>query len=110
MKTDRGRFREPTAAKVFPIRLKAADGASGAIAWLLDVIAPNAKLATAVLAIFRQTVKAGRLFAHPMARGVVEPGLVNRLAEGAKGAGRKPRVPVRSHINFGSRGKFSCLI
>jgi cytolysin-activating lysine-acyltransferase len=55
------KIREQIGSKVFPIRLRPADWASGEIAWLLDVIAPNSKLATAVLARFRQTVKEGQL-------------------------------------------------
>jgi hemolysin-activating ACP:hemolysin acyltransferase len=79
------KIREQIAAKVFPVRLKADDWASGDIAWLLDVIAPNPKLATAVLASFRRTVKEGQLFAHPIVRDLLEPGLVSaKPAEAAK--------------------------
>jgi hemolysin-activating ACP:hemolysin acyltransferase len=70
------KIREQIAAKVFPIRLKAEDWASGDITWLLDVIAPNPKLATAVVANFRQGVKEGQLFAHPIVRDLIDPALV----------------------------------
>jgi cytolysin-activating lysine-acyltransferase len=83
------KIREQIAAKVFPIRLKPEDWASGEIAWLLDVIAPNPKLATAVLAIFRQTVKEGQLFVHPIVRDMVDPGLLKAGAgKSEAGTGR----------------------
>ena len=78
------KIREQIAAKVFPIRLKAADWASGEITWLLDVIASNPKLVTAVLASFRQTLKEGQLFVHPHVRGLVDPALLSKSAEAPK--------------------------
>jgi hemolysin-activating ACP:hemolysin acyltransferase len=80
------KIREQIAAQVFPIRLKAADWASGEITWLLDVIAPNAKLATAVLANFRQTVKDGQMFAHPIVREIVKPGVVKERPGESEGS------------------------
>jgi cytolysin-activating lysine-acyltransferase len=70
------KIREQIGSKVFPIRLKPADWASGEITWLLDVIAPNPKLATAVLASFRQTVREGHLLVHPIVRGQIDTGEV----------------------------------
>jgi cytolysin-activating lysine-acyltransferase len=70
------KIREQIGSKVFPIRLKPADWASGEITWLLDVIAPNPKLATAVLAHFRQTVREGHLLVHPIVRGQIDTGEV----------------------------------
>ena len=82
------KIREQIKAKVFPIRLKAAEWASGEITWLLDVIAPNPKLATAVLASFRQTLKDGQVFAHPIVRDIVDPALLGaKASEGGKGDG-----------------------
>lgn len=78
------KIREQIKAKVFPLRLKTEDWASGDITWLLDVIAPNPKLATAVLANFRQGVKDGQLFAHPIVRGLVDPALLSTVAEASK--------------------------
>jgi cytolysin-activating lysine-acyltransferase len=82
------KIREQIGLKVFPIRLKPADWASGEITWLLDVIAPNPKLATAVLAHFRQTVRDGQLFVHPIVRDLVDPALlkVGEAATGEAGA------------------------
>jgi cytolysin-activating lysine-acyltransferase len=50
------KIREQTTAGVFPVRLKPEDWASGSINWLLDVVAPTAMLATAVLANLRQVI------------------------------------------------------
>ena len=51
------KLREQIKAGVFPLRLQAEDWTSGSINWLLDVIAPNRRLATAVITNFRQVVK-----------------------------------------------------
>jgi len=59
-------------AGVFPIHLTGQDWASGDIAWLLDVIAPNQTLAAAVFANFKQVAGEGRVFVHPVVRGVSE--------------------------------------
>jgi hypothetical protein len=49
------------------------------------------KLATAVLASFRQTVKEGQLFAHPIGRDMLAPGLLKAGAgeTGKAEAGRQ---------------------
>jgi cytolysin-activating lysine-acyltransferase len=51
------KIREQIKAGVFPVRLKPEDWTSGKINWLLDVIAPSTKLATSVLANFKQVIK-----------------------------------------------------
>jgi cytolysin-activating lysine-acyltransferase len=50
------KIREQITAGVIPVRLKPEDWASGPINWLLDVVAPAAMLATAVLANLRQVI------------------------------------------------------
>ena len=80
------KIREQIKAKVFPLRLKSEDWASGDITWLLDVIAPNPKLATAVLANFRRMVGEGELFAHPMIRGLIDRDVLNKAADAPKAA------------------------
>lgn len=60
------KIREQIRAQAFPVRLKADEWASGDINWLLDVIAPNQKLATAVIANFKQVIKEGDLRIHPL--------------------------------------------
>jgi cytolysin-activating lysine-acyltransferase len=71
------KIREQIKAGVFPIRLTAQDWASGDIAWLLDVIAPNQKLAAAVLANFKQVAGEGRLFVHPVVRRLADAELAH---------------------------------
>lgn len=74
------KIREQIKAGVFPIRLKAEDWTSGDKAWLLDVIAPSQKLASSVLANFRQVVKEGDVRIHPIVGKMVDPELLKRLA------------------------------
>ena len=50
------KLREQIKAGVFPVRLKADEWASGEINWLLDVIAPDQKAITSVIANFKQVV------------------------------------------------------
>jgi cytolysin-activating lysine-acyltransferase len=47
------KIREQVRAGVFPVRLTGEEWTSGETAWLLDVIAPSQRVATAVLANFR---------------------------------------------------------
>jgi cytolysin-activating lysine-acyltransferase len=79
------KIREQIKAGVFPVRLKPQDWTSGDKAWLLDMIAPSQKLASMVLANFRQVVKEGDLRVHPMVARMVEPDMLKRMAGGAEG-------------------------
>ncbi|QGM99621.1 toxin-activating lysine-acyltransferase [Methylocystis parvus] len=74
------KIREEIKAGIFPIRLKPEEWTSGDKAWLLDVIAPSQKLASAVLANFRQVVKEGDMRIHPIVARMVDPELLKRLA------------------------------
>ncbi|MDO9417833.1 toxin-activating lysine-acyltransferase [Pararhizobium sp.] len=74
-----GHIREQIKSGVFPIRLKSEDWTSGKINWLLDVIAPTPKLATSVLANFKQVVKEGDLRIHPMVARLVEPEALKKM-------------------------------
>ena len=67
------KIREQIKAGTFPIRLKPEDWTSGSINWLLDVIAPNQRLTTAVIANFRQIVKEGDMRIHPIITRLVKP-------------------------------------
>jgi cytolysin-activating lysine-acyltransferase len=51
---------------IFPVRLDAAEWASGDINWLLDIVASVPQVASAVLANFKQVVKGGELRLHPI--------------------------------------------
>ena len=78
------KIREQITAGVFPIRLKAEDWASGEQIWLLDIVAPNQKAASAVLANFSQIAKSGDVRLHPMVTRQVDPELL-KLMNVAKG-------------------------
>lgn len=73
------RIREQIKAGVFPIRLKAEEWTSGNINWLLDVIAPSPRLATSVLANFKQVLKEGDLRIHPLVTRLVEPEALKKM-------------------------------
>ena len=77
------RIQEQVKAGVFPIRLKPADWASGEHVWLLDVIAPNRTLATAVLTSFGKITKRDNVKIHPVVRGLVDQDVLKKLVEGA---------------------------
>lgn len=82
------KIREQIQARTFPIRLKADDWASGDTHWLLDVIAPSQKIATAVLANFKQVVKDKPVRIHPIVGQLVDPAALERMKVGrAKGNG-----------------------
>jgi len=73
------RIREQIQARVFPIRLKSEDWTSGETTWLLDVIAPSQKVATAVLANFKQVVKDKPIRIHPIVSQLVDPAVLEKM-------------------------------
>jgi cytolysin-activating lysine-acyltransferase len=73
------RIREQISTGTFPIRLKPEDWTSGEINWLLDVIAPNAKMTTSVLANFGKVVKGGNLRLHPVISKLVDEDTLKKL-------------------------------
>lgn len=73
------RIREQIKAGVFPIRLKPEEWTGGKINWLLDVIAPSPRLATSVLANFKQVLKEGDLRIHPLVSRLVEPEALKKM-------------------------------
>lgn len=59
--------------KVFPVRLKPEDWASGDIIWLLDVIAPTKVLATKLFSeLGRAGLGRGQIQAHPVVAAAVD--------------------------------------
>lgn len=78
------KIREQVKAGVFPVRLQAEEWTSGEINWLLDVIAPNQRLATSVIANFKQVVKQGDVRIHPMVTRLVDKEALEKM--GAKPA------------------------
>lgn len=73
------KIREQIQARVFPVRLKAEDWNSGETYWLLDVIAPSQKVATAVLANFKQVVKDKPVRIHPLVSQLVDPAVLEKM-------------------------------
>ena len=73
------KIREQIQARVFPIRLKSEDWNSGETTWLLDVIAPSQKVATAVLANFKQVVKDKPVRIHPIVTQLVDPAVLEKM-------------------------------
>lgn len=74
-----GRIREQIQAGTFPVRLKAEDWTSGDINWLLDVIAPDQRATTSVIANFKQVVKDGGLRLHPVITRLVDTETLQKM-------------------------------
>ena len=83
------KIREQTKAGVFPVRLKPDDWTSGSINWLLDVIAPNQRLTTAVIASFRQVIKEGDMRIHPIVTRLVDPEALKKMGAAPIKAGQE---------------------
>jgi hypothetical protein len=62
------------------------DWTSGDINWLLDVIAPSAKLTSSVLANFGKVVKGGNLRLHPLIARLVDEDTLKKLGAEKMGA------------------------
>jgi len=73
------KIREQIKAGSFPIRLRADEWTAGKINWLLDVIAPNERMATAVIANFKQVIKEGDLRIHPVVSKIVGKETLEKL-------------------------------
>ncbi len=73
------KIREQIKAGVFPVRLGADEWTSGSINWLFDVIAPNQKLTTSVIANFRQVIKEGDLRIHPLITRLVDSETLKKM-------------------------------
>lgn len=80
------KIRDQVRSGVFPVKLKSADWVSGDRVWLLDVIAPSQKMASAVLANFNQVVKKpGEVRIHPVVARMVDPELLKKMGAVADG-------------------------
>ena len=83
------KIREQIKAGTFPIRLKGEEWNSGSNNWLLDIIAPNQQLTTAVIANFGQVVKQGDgedgqqgngdIKVHPLITRLVDPEVLKKM-------------------------------
>lgn len=72
-------IREQIKAGTFPLKLKSEDWTSGDINWLIDVIAPNQRATTSVIANFKQVVKDGSLRLHPIITRLVDPETLTKM-------------------------------
>src|SRR3954468_6381211 len=88
------KIREQIQARVFPVRLKAEDWNSGDTHWLLDVIAPSQKVATAVLANFKQVVKDKPIRIHPLVSQLVDPAVLEKMKVKPVGEAEKGEAPT----------------
>jgi cytolysin-activating lysine-acyltransferase len=78
------KIREQIAANVFPIRLKPQDWVSGNKIWLLDVLAPNSQIVTAVLGNFQKAMKTpGEIHVHPVVARQVDPDVLKKMGRTA---------------------------
>lgn len=73
------KIREQITGGVFPTRLGADDWTSGQKIWLLDLIAPNRQLATAVLANFRQIAGEKPVSIHPIVARSVDKDVLEKM-------------------------------
>lgn len=73
------KIRDQIKTGTFPVRLKAEDWDSGDINWLLDIIAPDKKTTTSVIANFRQVVKEGNLRLHPIVTKLVDEDTLEKM-------------------------------
>ena len=79
-------IRQQIKAGVFPVRLKPEAWNSGSINWLIDVIAPNRRMTTAVIANFKQVVKQGDLRLHPLVTRLVDAETLKKMGAEKMGA------------------------
>lgn len=73
------KIREQIKEGVFPIRLASEDWTSGEKLWLLDVIAPNRKLATIVLSNLSKVMGDKPVAVHPIVGRSVDPEALKRM-------------------------------
>ena len=93
------KIREQLEGGAFPIRLKPEEWNCGDKVWLFDVIAPSQKMASAVLANFKQVVaplaagspqgsrqgQANEVRIHPIVARQVDPELLKKMGAVAEG-------------------------
>ncbi len=73
------KIREQIAAGVFPVRLSGDEWRSGDKVWLLDVIPPGKKIASAVLANFAQVTGGGQVSIHPVVTKQVDSEVLEKM-------------------------------
>lgn len=75
------KIKEQAKAGVFPVRLGTQDWTSGDKLWLLDVIAPDRKLATAALLHFGQIAGERPVQLHPLVAANVDAEVLAKLRQ-----------------------------
>jgi cytolysin-activating lysine-acyltransferase len=93
------RIREQIQAGTFPVRLKAEDWNSGDINWLLDVVAPDQRTTTNVIANFKQVVKEGSLRLHPIVTRLVDADTLQKMGAEKIVHPASPSVPENVTVN-----------
>jgi len=93
------RIREQIQAGTFPVRLKAEDWNSGDINWLLDVVAPDQRTTTNVIANFKQVVKDGSLRLHPIITRLVDAETLQKMGAEKIAPPASPPVPENATVN-----------
>lgn len=93
------RIREQIQAGTFPIRLKAEDWNSGDINWLLDVVAPDQRTTTNVIANFKQVVKEGSLRLHPIITRLVDAETLAKMGAEKIARATDAAVPESATVN-----------
>ena len=79
------KIRDQIKTGTFPVRLQAQDWIGGDINWLLDIIAPDKKTTTSIIANFRQVVKGGNLRLHPIVTKLVDEETLAKMGGGEDG-------------------------
>ncbi len=79
------KIQEQIKGGAFPVRLSKDDWTSGEKLWLLDIIAFNQKLATAVFVNFKQIAKEMPFSVHPIVARSVDPSFLEKMKAGSKG-------------------------
>jgi cytolysin-activating lysine-acyltransferase len=94
-------IREQIKAGTFPLKLKAEDWTSGNINWLIDVIAPNQRATTSVIANFKQVVKDGSLRLHPIITRLVDTETLEKMGAERMTAAAVPdaNAPASETVN-----------
>ena len=93
------KIREQIRAGAFPVRLKPEEWTSGEINWLLDVIAPDPRTITAVIANFRQVVGQTELRLHPVVARMLDTETLEKLGvqrRGQDGGGAQPEASFKA--------------
>jgi cytolysin-activating lysine-acyltransferase len=93
------RIREQIQAGTFPVRLKAEDWNSGDINWLLDVVAPDQRTTTNVIANFKQVVKEGNLRLHPIITRLVDTETLAKMGAEKIAQPVATQVPENATVN-----------